>query len=294
MAPPRRARAAHPRARTAPAPRPAQDAVAPSPEQAAAARAEAARWAAALTRDPNAVVLDTETTSKAERGRVVEVAVLDITGRELLRTRVNPDVPIEAEAAAVHGITAAQLADAPRFSDVADALTLAVAGRRVICWNAPFDRRVLAGEYARLLGDDEAGEAWAARARWECAMRRHAAWHGTWCPDRAAWTWHKLSAVGAADHTAAGDCRAVVRVLADMARSAEQAGPGPVPHPRPHSPARSARVRLEGTRADVEAVAQALREGRAHVEHLDEPAAGRRGYLAYGRLAAHPEGTPRA
>lgn len=294
MAPPRRARAAHPRARTAPATRPAEGAPAPSPEQGAADRAEAARWAAALVDDPNVVILDTETTSRAERGRVVDLAVTDTAGRALLHTRINPGVPIEAEAAAVHGITADQLADAPRFDAVADALTLAVAGRRVICWNSPFDRRILAGEYARLLGDDGAGEAWATRAQWECAMRRHAAWHGTWCPDRAAWKWHRLAVVGAGDHTAAGDCRAVARVLADMADTAEQAGPGPVPHPRPHSPARGARVRLEGARADVAAVAQALAEGRAHVEHLDAPERGRRGgYLAYGRLTAHPEGTPR-
>lgn len=93
---------------------------------------------------------------------------------------------------------------------------------------------------------------------------------------------------------AAGDCRAVARVLSEMARSAEPARPGPVPHPRSHSPARGARVRLDGERADVEAVAQALAEGRAHVEHLDVPERGRRGgYLAYGRLTAHPGGTPR-
>lgn len=296
MAPPRRARAAHPRARTAPATRPAEGT--PAPAQAAADRAAAARWAATLSGDPNTVILDTETTSRAERGRVVDLAVTDTAGRALLHTRINPGpgVVIDPEAAAVHGLTAAQLADASPFADVADALTLAVAGRRVICWNSPFDRRVLVGEYARLHGDDEAAEAWATRAQWECAMRRHAAWHGTWCPDRAAWKWHRLSAVGAGDHTAAGDCRAVARVLAEMARSAEQTGPGPVPHPRPHSPARGARLRLDGERADVEAVAQALREGRAHVEHLDAPERGRKGtaYLAYGRLAAHQEGAPRA
>lgn len=290
MAPPTRTGTA--RRRTAPTTSKTETTPAPSPAQAAAERAEAARWAASLYADPNTVVLDTETTSKAERGRVVEVAVLDTTGQELLHTRVNPGVPIEAEAAAVHGITPDQLADAPRFSEIADALTLAVAGRRVICWNAPFDRRILAGEYARLLGAEEAGQAWAARARWECAMRRHAAWAGRWCGERAAWKWHRLAEVADGDHTAAGDCHAVLRALAAMAQAAEP--PEPAPAPRAHTPTHSVRVRLDGPRADVEALTRALAEGRAQVEHLDAPAPGRRGgYLAYGRLAARPE-APRA
>lgn len=59
-----------------------------------------------------------------------------------------------------------------------------------------------------------------------------------------------------------------------------------------HEPLRRARVRLEGERADVEALTQALYEGRAHVEHLEEPAPGHRsGYLAYGHLTTRPEGS---
>lgn len=289
MAPPS-TRTAH--RRTAPTTSTAETTPAPSPAQAAADRAAAARWAASLYADPNVVVLDTETTSKEARGRVVEVAVLDTAGHELLHTRVNPGVPIAPEAAAVHGITPAQLADAPRFSEIADALTLAVAGRRVVCWNAPFDRRILAGEYARLLGTDEAGKIWAARAQWECAMRRHAAWAGRWCGERAAWKWHRLTEVAAGDHTAAGDCRAALRALAAMAQTAE--APEPAPAPRAHTPTHSVRVRLDGPRADVEALTRALAEGRAQVEHLDTPAPGRRGgYLAYGRLTTRPE-APRA
>ncbi|WP_190394856.1 3'-5' exonuclease [Nocardiopsis deserti] len=289
MAPPSRTRTARPRRGAAPATRPAGGA--PSPEQAAAERAAAARWAAALIGDPNAVILDTETTSRAERGRVVDLVVTDTAGCELLHTRINPGpgVVIDPEAAAVHGLTAAQLADAPPFAAVADALTLATAGRTVIAWNTPFDRRILAGEYARLLGSVEAGQAWATRANWECAMRQHAAWTGQWNSERGAWKWHRLAVVGAGDHTAAGDCRAVARVLAAMAQSAE---PAPVPPPRTHTPTRSVRMRLEGDRDAIDAVAQALAEGRAHVEHLDAPRPGRRGgYLAYGRLAAGTEST---
>lgn len=99
--------------------------------------------------------------------------------------------------------------------------------------------------------------------------------------------------VAAGDHTAAGDCRAVLRALAAMAQTAE-APDESAPAPHAHTPTHSVRVRLDGPHADVEALTRALTEGRAQVEHLDAPAPGRRGgYLAYGRLATRPE-APRA
>jgi len=52
------------------------------------------------------------------RDRIVEICILSDDGREL-ETRVNPGVPIPQEATAVHGITDADVADAPRFAEIA-------------------------------------------------------------------------------------------------------------------------------------------------------------------------------
>lgn len=64
-----------------------------------------------------AVILDTETTSL--QGYIVEIAVLDThNGRILLNTLIKPGCRIESDARAVHGITAAELRDAPPLATV--------------------------------------------------------------------------------------------------------------------------------------------------------------------------------
>lgn len=50
-----------------------------------------------------AAIVDVETTDL--EGRVCEIAIIDTAGRTLLDTLVNPEIPICAEAIAVHGIT---------------------------------------------------------------------------------------------------------------------------------------------------------------------------------------------
>src|SRR5699024_3788327 len=77
--------------------------------------------AARRTREPGAaVVLDTETTGLGPEAAVIEVAALDAaTGEVLLDTLVNPDGDqVEPAAAAVHGITEAELARAPTWPQV--------------------------------------------------------------------------------------------------------------------------------------------------------------------------------
>jgi len=69
------------------------------------------------------VVLDLETTGTNPRfDRVVEIAALKIGPdgrRESLQFRVNPERPIPPEASAVHGITDSDVAQAPRFREIA-------------------------------------------------------------------------------------------------------------------------------------------------------------------------------
>ncbi|MFC6090686.1 exonuclease domain-containing protein [Saccharothrix lopnurensis] len=159
------------------------------------------------------MVLDTELTDFT--GRVVEIAVLAVDGTVLLSTLVDPEgAPINPRAQRQHGISAAVLAGAPTMARVWPRLEEVLRDRAVIAWNAPFDQARLRAEHELVMGG-AALPAWLAR-RWECAMRRHAAWVGEPNSRGSGYRNHRLEG----GHRAEGDCRAVLDRLRQMASAA--------------------------------------------------------------------------
>ncbi len=101
---------------------------------------------------PRFAVIDVETTGlSASQHRIVEIAVVttDPWGRVLdeWATRVNPQGPVGATH--IHGITAADVADAPVFSDIIAPLNRRLAGAAVAAHHAKFDLSFVRAEYAR-------------------------------------------------------------------------------------------------------------------------------------------------
>ena len=102
------------------------------------------------------IVLDTETTGLApeEGHRIIEVACLELTGRRPTGRHfhrfLNPERPIDIAATQVHGMTAEDLADKPRFCDIADELLEFVEGSELLIHNAPFDVAFLNAELSRI------------------------------------------------------------------------------------------------------------------------------------------------
>jgi len=102
------------------------------------------------------VVLDTETTGldPALGHRVIEIGALEVINRRMTGSTfhvfLNPDRPIDAGAAAVHGITNEFLADKPRFAEVARDFLEFVRGAELVIHNAPFDVGFLNAELRRL------------------------------------------------------------------------------------------------------------------------------------------------
>ena len=91
------------------------------------------------------IVLDTETTGlEAHAGdRIVEIGAVELmhgvpTGHEY-HCYINPERAVPAEAAAVHGLDDAFLADKPAFAAQADAFLDFIADARLVIHNAPFD-----------------------------------------------------------------------------------------------------------------------------------------------------------
>lgn len=102
------------------------------------------------------IVLDTETTGlePLTGHRIVEVACLELfnhlpTGKQF-QVYVNPDRDMPAEAEAVHGLSAAFLADKPRFAEIVDGLLEFIGDAALVIHNAEFDLGFLNAELARL------------------------------------------------------------------------------------------------------------------------------------------------
>ena len=120
-------------------------------------------------------MLDSETTGLTSPVSFVEIAIVAADAKVLFEGTVRPVCRIEASATRIHGHSARSLAGSPPFLEIYPDLLETLWGRRVIVYNASYDRRVW----------DAAVKSLGARAAlagelppWECAMRRYAAYVG--------------------------------------------------------------------------------------------------------------------
>ncbi|NMM23288.1 MAG: DNA polymerase III subunit epsilon [Phycicoccus sp.] len=99
-------------------------------------------------------VIDTETTGLSPRlhHRVVELAVVLVDERGQIEsefcTLLNPERDLGPQH--IHGIRAADVINAPRFTDVAGHLLGLLSGRTIVAHNLPFDLTFLDAEFDRL------------------------------------------------------------------------------------------------------------------------------------------------
>jgi DNA polymerase III epsilon subunit-like protein len=173
----------------------------------AEARKEATAWARELLDAADWVILDTETTSLDEP-EILEVAILSASGEILLDTLVRPITPIEDGARAVHGISDEDLASATQWPAVYPQLVEALAGRRVLAYNASFDADAIVTT-CRLHGL-EAGE-----IHWLDLMEPYSNWCGEWSDYHKGYRWQRLPG----GHRAVDDCRVALQLLQDMAQT---------------------------------------------------------------------------
>ncbi len=100
------------------------------------------------------IFFDLETTGTSiSHDRIVEISMIKLmpNGEERVRTlRVNPGMPIPAEATAVHHITDADVADKPPFKAIAKDLAASFTGCDIAGFNSNrFDIPMLAEEFGR-------------------------------------------------------------------------------------------------------------------------------------------------
>ena len=102
------------------------------------------------------IVLDTETTGfdPNDGDRIVEIGCVELedhlpTGREY-QVYLNPERDMPAEAERVHGISAAFLADKPKFAEKCDEFLAFIGDAPLVIHNASFDMRFLNAELGRV------------------------------------------------------------------------------------------------------------------------------------------------
>jgi len=99
--------------------------------------------------------IDLETTGiNILSDRIVEISVLKVFpngDEEWMTTRVNPEMPIPKKASSIHGILDADVAESPKFRDIAKKLAAFLEGSDLAGYNAnKFDIPVLAEEFLRV------------------------------------------------------------------------------------------------------------------------------------------------
>ncbi len=175
-------------------------------------RAGSVAWARSLVESGGFCVLDPETTGLKSPVQFVEIAIVDAGVRTLFEGTFKPGCRIDPMATRVHGHTARSLAGSPPFREFYPDLLEVLWGRRMIVYNAPYDRRVWDAE-VRSLG--ARGTLAGLLPAWECAMHealRHL--RGRTLQARNGYRSQKLVGGG---RSALGDALAALRLIEEMA-----------------------------------------------------------------------------
>ena len=153
----------------------------------------------------NPVYLDLETTGlDPATDEILEIGILDDDGTVLLDSLVRPiRHRTWPRAQTIHGISPADVCDAPMLDALRPRIRAAVAGREVVIYNAPFDAGFLPAELEGAAGI-------------HCAMRPFAEVFGEWSPEYDEWHWQRLHVAAAhvgfqwpgESHRAINDCQA--------------------------------------------------------------------------------------
>ena len=165
------------------------------------------------------VVFDTETTGLGDDAEMVEIAIIEPDGATLFETLVKPSCPIPAGASDVHGITDADVANAPTPDDVMHHIAGIFKGKRVMSYNLEYDRRILS-QTAAINGID-----WKPDCKRGCIMELYSAFNGEWDDYHGNYRWQRLDRAMAQSgvkvdgqlHRALADARGALGVLRYMA-----------------------------------------------------------------------------
>ncbi len=109
--------------------------------------------------DAPLAVFDVETTGlEAQKDRVIEIGIVHFQAGKWQKDHnwlINPGFSIDNEITEITGISNDDLADKPSFDDIAAEVLKAFEERILVAYNFPFDRGMLAAEFARIQGEND-------------------------------------------------------------------------------------------------------------------------------------------
>lgn len=137
------------------------------------------------------VYLDTETTGLGSNAEIIEIAILDSDGKPLFQSLVRPKGRIESDAMRVHGITQAEVANAPEWAEIWPQVESTLLNRKVGIYNSEFDLRMLKQTHQR------AWLSWALpESAFFCIMKLYARFYAEWDSQRRGYRWYSLENAG--------------------------------------------------------------------------------------------------
>lgn len=165
--------------------------------------------------------LDTETTGLESWDEIIEIGIVDFSGKVLLDTLIKPQGSIHADATRVHGISDRDVSAAPTWGQIWPQVERILDGQQVAIYNADYDVRMMQQSHARY------------RLNWQevnfqphCVMKLYAQYRGEWNPVRRSYRWHSLDSAGkqcgiplSNTHRAKDDALLARAVLLYMAKS---------------------------------------------------------------------------
>lgn len=193
-------------------------------------RQKAAKWAHDLLKTDFAI-LDTETTGRSSGAQIVQIGIIDNTGKTLLDSLISPTCEIEPEAIAIHGINDLAVQGAPFFYEMLIPILKSVGKRDVVIYNAEFDLKLIRQslrpygiQLAFPTSDRRQCRIFPNGGSIHCAMLQYSRYIGEWNDSKGDYQWQSLPG---GDHSALGDCRATLGIIRQMAASYQPADPIP-------------------------------------------------------------------
>lgn len=167
-------------------------------------RAKGMEWAQRMLGNPQAVIIDTETTGLSGSAEAVQLAIIGIDGQTRYNSLLRPTVLIPEGVVALHGITNEHVQNAPTI--LAELVTIRpiLEDGPVIVYNAKFDIRIL----RQSLVAYGLPSAWLSKLDVHCAMLEYSAY-------RDSPKWLRLDG---GNHEAVVDCLATLDVIRRMAK----------------------------------------------------------------------------